>query len=301
MKSLVAALLLAAGLLAALPAQAQVPVSDLSLTATPPAAPIPYAGSADVAVQVKVGCELVTQGYVQGGASAPIEVKAVNPPAWLTVASAPIATSPADCVGTTDGYHTYAGTATFTVTPDAPGVVDHVVNLTAALGTAASTAVPVTFNVTYHVSYSLKPDVAFPLKVTKSKTTFNLTVTQSSNARSMVMMEDVKSSSGLISGLASQVYECDAGKPVTKVFKVTYTAPDGAWNKSMVSFTAYGHFLLLDSRAGKFDAGTHEAWEFDNGGVQPAATGAAKKSPEPVGPLIALGLVGLAAVLRRKA
>jgi len=299
MKSAVAAALLVAVLAAALPSHAQpLPLSDLTLTAAPPTGPLPYAGSGDVAVSVKVGCGLIAQS----GGSGSVEVKAVSPPSWLTVAAPPIAASVADCAGSSDGYHTYDGKATLTVSPDAPGVVDHQVNLTAALGSAASTAVPVTFNVTYHVSYTLKPDVTFPLKVTKPKTTFNLTVTQASNARSMVMMEEQKTTSGLLTGLASEAYDCDAGKPATKTFKVTFTAPDGPWNKSVTTFTAYGHFLLLDTRAGKFDAGTHETWEFDNGGVQPQSTGSAsKKSPEPVGPLVALGLVGLAAVLRRRA
>ena len=143
--------------------------------------------------------------------------------------------------------------------------------------------------------------MTFPLKVTTPKETFNLTVTQASNARSMVMMEEVKSTCGIISGLASQVYESQAGKPASKVYKVTFSAPTtGTWDKCVVSFKGYGHFLLLDSRAGPFDAGTPVSWEFDNGGVQSATTHTeSKKSPE-VGPLVALGLVALAAVLRRR-
>jgi uncharacterized protein (TIGR03382 family) len=298
MKQLALAGILVLALLAALPsAQAQVPPT-LSLTVTSLTAPIPYMGSAPLHVAVLVSCAALDP-------TASLSVAVGSPPAWLTATPFAPTLSAADCIGSSDGFHTYEGDIPLTVTADAPGVVDHMVNVTAALSTSSPTGglsdtKPTTFTVAYHVSYTLKTDATFPFKMTTPKATFNLTITQASNARSMVMMESVKSTSGVVSGLASQVYECDAGKPATKTFKVTYAAPTGAWDKSTVSFTAYGHFLLLDSRAGPFDVGTPTTWEFDNGGIPATEHTASKKSPEPVGPLVALGLVGLAAVLRRR-
>ena len=301
MKSLLVAGVLVLGLLANLPGARAQALDDVTLKVTSPTTPVPYAGSATFPFEAKVGCKLIGQTFAGGAGSASLMVQAVSPPAWLTVTAEPVAASPSDCLGTSDGYHTYSGTATLAVTSDAPGVVDHVVNLTASLGSGASAAVPMTFTVAYHVAYSLKPDVVFPMKVTKPKTTFNVTITQASNARSMVMIEDIKWTCGLVTGLASEVYESAAGKPATHVYKVTFTAPATTWDKCTVTFTAYGHFLLLDARAGPFDAGTPMKWEFDNGGVQAASSPtASKKSPEPVGPMVGLSLVALAALLRRR-
>lgn len=302
-----AALLLAlAGLASAPAAQAQADF-EIALDAADLGAPVPYRGTASIPVNVTASCLAGLRSM--GGmatATAVATVTVADPPAWLTVVEpAQVDVTPGPDCATGGGEVRGSGAVVVAVGPDAPGVVDHTLNLTATLPaqgdpmTAQDAAV---LNVTYHSNYTLAADVAFPLTVTAARTSFNLTVTQASNARSMVMMEEIRTSAGVLSGLASTVYENEAGRPASKTFTVTFTAPAGAWNASTTRFTAYGHYLLLDSRSGPFDAGTPVTWEFRNG-MEPADDhdhGEDQESPAPAAVLTALGLLGLAGARRRR-
>jgi hypothetical protein len=295
-------------LLSALPTTAQVPNLDITLAVDDLATPIPYSGSGTFSFNVTVGCLAILRTMSEGKATeATVTVDLSNPPAWATSTPATVDFTPEPaCITNGDGYVTKSGSITVAVSPDAPAVEEQTLNFTADMpvqGDPVTSTDQAIATVAYQPEYTLVTDVQFPLTVTSPKTTFNLTVTQASNARSMVMMEEIRTSAGSIAGLASLAYENRAGQPDTKVFKVTFTAPSGAWNQSTVQFKAYSHFLLLDGRAGEFDAGTPVTWQFVNGGV-PAPDGdgdGGRESPMPVAPLLALGLVALAGLLRRRA
>src|ERR1044072_8028200 len=273
MKAFLGTALAAAFLLSALPtAQAQdVPGLDLSLAVDDLATPIPYSGSGTLSFNITVGCLAALRSMSESTATS-ATAPAANALAWVTATPTAVDVTPSDptCATGGTGYITKAGTITLTVKPEAPGVVDQTLNFTATMptrGDPISGSDDAIVKVAYHASYTLTTDAKFPLTVTSPKTTFSLTVTQSSNARSMVMVEEVHASTGNIAGMASTVYDCGAGKSDSKTFKITFTAPDGAWNKSTVQFKAYSHFLLLDSKAGPYDPGTAMTWEFTNGGV----------------------------------
>ncbi|HUR25303.1 MAG TPA: hypothetical protein VM327_04720 [Candidatus Thermoplasmatota archaeon] len=295
MKTAASFALLVLAALAVPTGSAQAPQGIL-VTATDLAAPIPYEGSAQLPVSVQVGCVSILQN--QG--STTVEVTATDAPAWLTVTPASVDVQASTCATGGTGFATGTGAVGLAVSKDAPGVVDHTIDLVGTLGSEASGPVPVVFTVAYHVNYTLVPDAKFPLTVNGTEASFNVTVTQASNARSMVMIEGMKSSAGVFSGLGSQVYESDAGKPATKTFKVTFKAPDGEWSNATAQFTAYGHYLLLDGRAGDFDAGTPVTYAFV-AGEHHHDEGGDKDSPAPVGAFVALGLVALAAIARRRA
>lgn len=275
------------------------------------AAPIPYAGSAQLDVTVSVGCLTLLQ---EMGETA-VTVAATGTPSWLTVTPATFDVDGQTCIANS-GFATGSGTVGLAVGSAAPGIVDHTVNLTATIGASSSDPVASVFTVAYHVNYTIVADARFPMTVNGTEASFNVTVTQASNARSMVMIEELKSSAGVLSGMGSQVYENAAGSPASKTFKVTFKAPTGAWTNATASFTGYGHYLLLDGRAGDFgepcgalafpdcDAeGTKVAYSFIAGHSDghDEEDGGDKESPAPVGAWLALGLVGLAAFARRRA
>ncbi len=304
---LAGALLLAAVAVAAVLsvpcAAAQASPTGVTLTIGQQAAPIPYMGTGTLPVAVDVGCADILSAMAANQGSAPLTITAADAPAWLSITGNTIDMADANNIQpclSNQARIVKPLDLTLAVTKDAPGVVDNVVNFTATLGDSSDGPKGGVVVVAYHVNYTLKPDAAFPFAVTTPTATFNLTATQASNARSMIMMEEVKESCGLVSGLASTVYESSAAQPASKTFKVTFTAPDGEWTSCKVEFKAYGHYLLLDSRAGPFDAGTPVSWEFTNGGVASTSTEPkGKDSPAPVAPFLALGLVALAALMRR--
>lgn len=299
MNRLLGALLVLATFAVAFPsAQAQAP-TGVTLDCADLAAPIPYMGSADLACTVQVGClEFVAAGSPSPSATVTVQ----SPPSWLT---AEPATSPVDasaCLTGGTGFVSAHVLVPLTASKDAPAVIDTPLSLVATVGQTASAPDTAIVTVAYNWDYTLTTDAKFPLTVATPTVVFNLTVTQSSNARSMVMMEEVRTSAGVIAGLTSTVYESGPGKSDTKTFKVTYTPPTGEWETAKVDFMAYGHYLLLDSRSGDYDAGTPVSWTFTNGGIEPAdKDGDGKESPAPAGALLALGLVALAALARRRA
>lgn len=296
MNRLLGALLVVATLAAALPsAQAQAP-TGVTLTCPDLETPIPYMGSAELACSVSVGCL-----EMAGGATTTVTVEVQGPPTWLTAAPGTAPLDPMACI-TGTGFVSAHVLVALTASKDAPAVIDTPLSLVATVGQTASAPDAAIVTVAYNWDYTLTTDAKFPLTVTTPTVVFNLTVKQSSNARSMVMMEEVRTSAGVIAGLTSTVYESGPGKSDSKTFKVTYTPPTGEWETAKVDFMAYGHYLLLDSRSGPYDNGTAVSWTFTNGGVEPVDDGGdSKDSPAPVGALLALGLVALAAFARRRA
>jgi MYXO-CTERM domain-containing protein len=285
-------------------------------------APIPYAGSANLPVNGTVGCSLILQAMAGGmSPSAPLTLAVTSPPSWLTVGEASEDLASQDsvtaCAGG-QGSRSFALELPLTVTKDAPGIVDHTLNITATLGDRTSDPVAAIITVAYHVNYTIVADAKFPLMVNGTQATFNVTITQASNARSMVMIEKASSSTGVFSGVPAVVYENDGGKPVSKTYLATFKAPDGDWTNATATFTGFGHYLLLDGRAGVFGednckkeglafpqcdvTGTTVTYSFVPG--TPAGHDDEEedqKSPAPVGAVLALGLVGLAAFARRRA
>ena len=306
MKTVGAFALLILAALAIPTASAQNPQGVTLDAIAPLATPIPYEGSANLPITGKVGCVTIVETMAGNlDASAPLVLTVESPPTWLAIGEATTNLASLDSIqpclmGATEML--FSLDLPLTVTKDAPGVVDHVIQVVATLGTASSEPAAAVFTVAYHVNYTLVPDATFPLEVNGTTASFNIVVTQASNARSMVMIEDLKTSTGVFSGIGSQAYENDAGAPDTKTFKVTFKAPSGEWTNATASFKAYGHFLLLDGRAGDYDVGTPLAFSFVNTATEHGEDhDEEKKSPAPVGVLLALGLVGLAAFARRRA
>lgn len=301
MKSLGALALLAFAVLCVPGASAQSP-SGVAVACADLGTPIPYQGTASLTCDVTVGCAeflAAAAGGDIGGPSAAVAV--VGPPAWLTTAPAEASFDPSACV-TGGGSATAQATVPLTVSADAPGVVEHTLSLVATVGGTSSAPDAAIVTVAYHVNYTLVPSVTFPLAVNGTEASFDVVVTQASNARSMVMMEELKVSAGTLSGPASEVYENDAGKPASKTFRFTFRPPSGEWTNATATFTAYGHYLLTDGRAGDFDNGTVMTFAFTNAAPQDDGDGGDDKGlPAPAGALLALGLVALAALVRRRA
>lgn len=271
------------------------------------AAPIPYEGSANLSVSGMVGCAEILAAMADAmGPTATLTLSVASPPAWLTVGEATTnlasQESITDCAGGT-GSRAYTLDLPLTVSKDAPGVVDHTINVVASIADATSEPAPAIITVAYHWNYTVVSDATFPMTVDGPSAMWNVTVTQASNARSMVMMEEIATSAGVLSGPASQAYENDAGLPATKTFLFKWQAPEGAWTNATASFTAYGHYLLLDGRAGDYDEGTPVTYTFVAGehAEHHEEEEGDKESPAPVGAFIALGLVALAALVRRRA
>ena len=301
------ALLLLATLVALPSASAQ--SAGVTLVCPDLAAPIPYSGTSGLACTVTAQCV----GFLTGGGSADGSVSVVGPPGWLTAPETPVEFDPTACIAS-GGTASADVTIPLTVGADAPGVVEHVLNLVATGGGAEGTDTAIV-TVAYHVNYTVVADVAFPLNVTGPEASFNVTVTQASNARSMVMMEQTKVSAGTLSGPISKVYENDAGKPVTETFKFTYKAPEGEWTNATATFTAFGHYLLTDGRAGEFNTpactalgfptcdatGTPMTFTFTNGVTDEDDDEDGNGIPAPVAPLLLLGILALAMLVRRRA
>ena len=299
MKTLAPLALLALALAVAVPAQAQDPQV---FTATGGSAgELAYEGSGAIPVELSVGCSFVLQSAADEFTGT---ITATDAPAWLSVTETSFEVDPTLCANPANPTLQATATASvpIAVTKDAPGVVEQLVTLQATVGDGTTTTVG-RYSVAYHSNYTLVADAQFPLTVTGESVTFKVTATQASNARSMIMVEELTTTAGAVfSGISSTVYEVEAGKPASKTFDVTFKAPSGEWTSSEVSFKTFGHYLLISGPAGDYEPAKPYTYTFVNGNVgEPAGTGGGKESPAPVGALTALGLLGLAAAVRRKA
>jgi hypothetical protein len=298
MKTLAGAAILAL-LIAAVPATAQDPNPvGLTLVAQAPGI-VPYAGSGSIPLEVSVGCaDLLSSAAQQMGATATVTVSTVDAPAWLNATDAAVTVDPQDCNPAT-AQAVGTGSFEFTVSPAAPAVVENSIKLMATLEDLTDDAtVPV--KVAYKSAYTLVPSITFPFTVTNTTTTFTVVGTQASNAASMIMVDDFSASGGArVSGIGALQYSNQAGKPESKTYTVTFTAPSGDWETATTTLKVYGHWNCCGGAGDPTDRQTI-TWEFVNGGIE--TPGKEKKdSPAPVGALSGLGLLGLAAVLRRKA
>jgi len=295
MKTLAPLALLALALLVPTPAQAQ----DVQAFAASAgyAGELPYKGSGTIPVDLTIGCAHVLQSAPDFTGT----VGATGAPGWLTVTETPFEIEPSACASPSGQVATSVAVP-IAVTQDAPGVVEQTVNLTATLGDASAAATG-RFTVAYYSNYTLVADTTFPANVTGETFTFKVTATQASNARSMIMVEELSTTAGAVfSGISSGVYEVEAGKPASKTFDVTFKAPAGKWTNSTVSFKTFGHYLLLDGSASDYEPAVPYTYTFVNGAADTGGDGKkGKDSPAPVGALTALGLLGLAAAVRRKA
>ncbi len=295
------AILAIAFLSAALPAQAQTQEpTGLTLTITGSAA-VPYMGSGAIPFTVSVGCLDLFQAAAGGGGTATVVVDAADAPAWFTATPAQVSPPVQGC-DPSSGQSTVQGSLTFTVSDAAPAVVQHVVNLTATMGSVASDSASAVYTVAYNSKFSLTPSVTFPLTVTNATTRFAVTGVQASNAPSMIMVDDFSCDSGaLISGIGALQYANKAGAPETKTYDVVFTAPKGEWTKATCSLEVYGHYNF-DGIAGDPQGRQTLSWEFTNGGIEPSGgDGDAKDSPAPVFAFVAAGLLAFAGLRRRGA
>jgi MYXO-CTERM domain-containing protein len=292
MKTLVAVATLALLAIAA-PTQAQGDPQGVILTVTS-AGTIAPMGSGSIGFTLDVGCaELVDP-------TADVTIEVTDAQAWFNATPPAIELSFLDCDPAT-GRATTEGEVPFTVSAAAPAVVQHTVHLTAMVGSTASATDPAaTYTVAYKSDYSLTPSVQFPLTVTNKTTTFTATGVQASNAMSMIMVDSFGCDSGaLISGIGPLQYANKAGAPDTKTYTVTFTAPTEDWEKATCTLKVFGHFNF-DGNAGDPTDQKTLSWEFVNGGVPHEHDGDGKKSPAPVGVVIALGLLAFAALRRRR-
>ncbi len=290
--------LLAASL--AVPAVHAQNFTDITLTAQDnnPIA-LDYMGTGVAKMHVKIGCQAIAQNSAP--AAKAFFVHSDEAPQGMTVTQKTVGLSPATvgpaCV-TGSGFYETNVDVPIAVDASAKGVVSQQLNLTAHFDGIEDGAGEATkmFTVAYHSNYTVVADTNFPVTVKDSVATFHLTVVQNSNARSMVMFESIKESSGKISGLASQPYDTPS-----KVFNITFKAPPGEWTKAYVNFTTYGHYLLLNQQAGNFTGRKDFSWVFVNGGgaaIDPK-TGETKTSPLPM-PFLALILAAMLASRKQK-
>jgi len=265
---------------------------------------IPYAGNVSVPVTADVGCAtlLTSATNSPGSTTVTMTVAATGAPPFLTVTSQGASFDVSKCAGAQCASAT--GTVGFAVAPSAPGVELQSVNLTSTLpkpaqnpaGTKYDFTQSMPYNVSFHASYTVTPSITFPATVTGKDLNFTVTVKTDNNARGMVMVENLHASAGSVKGIGSFVY--DPGQ--TRTFPVTFTAPDGAWTSSNVTFHAYTHFLLNGTAAlaGAAQMPMDAKWEFrnPNPGV-PSGETSTKKSPAAALPLL-LTVLGAALVAR---
>jgi MYXO-CTERM domain-containing protein len=268
-------------------------------------AAVPYAGNATVPFTVTIGCGLIatTTAANQGQDSDHVHVTIVDPSAWVVPRTVEAHLEPADIAQecATAQAVTRTGTLPLQVTAAAPGVVPQ--NVTVAVQFGGSDAehtfapTPLAFSVQFHADYSVVPDAQFPLEVKGGEAQFKVAITQRSNTRSMVMVEEVRASAGSFGGIGSVVYD----PPETKEFTATFKAPTACWTEAQASFKTYAHFLLLDSQAGEYKLPQEHTYTFRNGdSCEPGTTGNGTQEA-PVGIwTLAPALLGAALLARRR-
>ena len=270
------------------------PTDPLSITVgTCGPTPIPYMGNATCAVSVAAGCQAILAAAAGAGAQKAIVTLHVgDPPAWLAAPDTQVTFDPANCLSQGNpqgsGSQQLAGSVGLTVSADAPGVVQHNFNVTASMhakpgDTAPQTATQSgTFNVTYHAAHTVVPSITFPTTMTGHYLNFTVTVTETANARSMVMFDGVKAvGGGIFSGLKSEVYN----PPETHVYNLTYVAPDSTWNQTTLQVHHFSHFLLAGSNlAGGENLAKEESWVVKNG--NPGGAPGTKAAPLAGAPLM---------------
>lgn len=296
MKTFVAVLALALAAIA-VPAQAQDPASPtgITLSATGPGT-VAYQGSGEFTVTADVGCaEFISN------AGEDLVISVVDPPAWLNATEATVDVAGTACVGSTSGRVTGTGTIPFTVSKNAPAVAGQLVTIQGMMGETAATNTPTaSYTVAYKSNYTVTPSVQFPLTVMNKTTTFTVTGVQASNAPSMIMVDDFAACPGaLVSGIGPLQYANEAGAPDTKTYTVTFTAPAADWETCDLVLKVYSHYNF-DGMAGDPTDQKTFTWQIANGGVPDEKKPGEKDSPAPVGALMALGLLGLAAFARRR-
>ncbi len=269
---------------------------------------IPYMGNVTIKVNVTIGCFALSQH-----ASDPtVKVAVENLPGWLI---APVVTfdfTPTQayqpCAETgTAGHASLNKDFLLTLKADAPGIVKQFLNLTATTTANAGGRIHADkkpllnpIQVQFHPEFTITPSVAFPLTVVGPETSFTVTVVNRGNARNMVMIEGMHVTAGSLAGLGPEFYEpATQGGVDTKVFQVTFKAPD-TWSESTVAFEAVSHFALsAEYGAGDFRAQQDVKWVFTNGG--PATTPDDNKpAPLPMLPFYALAILGAALMASRR-
>lgn len=292
MKTLVAVLALALVAVAA-PAQGQGEPAGINVVDVTGAGTVAYAGSGTFTFNLDVGCaELISNPREDA------TVTVTDAPAWLNATDEVLELPATGCLNP-NGRLSVPGTIEFTVSKSAPAVTAQTVHLKATLGETQSDEQSAAYTVAYKSNFTITPSVKFPLTVMNKTTTFTVTGVQASNAMSMIMVDDFTASGGaLISGIGPLQYANKAGAPDTKTYTVTFTAPDGDWENVNATLKVYSHYNF-DGMAGDPTDQKTITWQFVNGGVHDHDK-KKKDTPAPIGPLVALGLVGLAASMRRR-
>ena len=274
---------------------------------------IPYEGTANLTINVGVGCAQVLRTAAASSGKAPVTVLANDMAPWLTVSvPTPLEFDPAECISpnnpTGSGYLTRPATVVLRVARDAPGVIVHRMNFSASMANAGSDDVSyapeqeLSFTVAYNVNYTIEPSIDFPATMTGRYLNFTVTVTQVANAPGMVMIDNVRAldksgnAQGSFSGIASADYTPENNR---RAFNISYMGPSTKWNETTLTFRAFSHYLFNATGISGGDTPPQTfSWLVRNGNPD----GNPDSKPAPVGGLPTMVLlVGLAILMRRKA
>lgn len=273
---------------------------EIEVSPHAPAAPVPAGGSMELFADVTMDCSFI----VLRGGSAQVDYTFEGLPDGVGANASSTDLDGTDCLaGLPASSLTRNVTVTVTASRDAAGLVPFDFTILASgeslSGSAEGSGTFQDVMVDYGPGHAIDPgDATF--EVTGGEVSFNLTVSVSANAKTMVMFEDVERPSGArLDGLKSVTFDVAEGHR-EEVLPITFKAPSGDWDELAVTFTHVSHC----QEGEECDPLGHEevTWTFTNaGGAAPADDeGDSKESPGPVAGLLVLALVGLALRARRR-
>lgn len=258
---------------------------------------VPYKGNATVTAHIVVPCALFAYEAARNGGAPGLHLEvAGKAPTWLTAEDVDVKTSSSDgskCASGS-GNLAYDQDFAFSVSAAAPAILQQTFNLTANMASddVPADAQQVIFAVQFHGNYTLTPSVQFPMVVHGNQANFTVTLSNTGNSRSMIMVEETHASTGSFSGLSSQVYL----PPQTVTVPVSFKAPSTCWTNATVTFSTATHYLTVSQLAGSYKDVRHYTWEFTNGD---SCKGSSKASPLGGWVLIA-SVLGSALLARRR-
>lgn len=228
-----------------------------------------------------------------GTGSLDVAITAAGAGEGVTLASA---TATLDYTGCVSGPLTdpvYTGTLLASADTWAPGMIPATVTLT---GGDASDSLDLTVN--YTNTYTVSTDATFPLETVDGMAKFNLTMTVTANAPSMLMFFKQTASCGSVTGLPEFLNINDGeyvpGEPTTLVKQISYTNTCSDNEMDYFVFDTVAHNVAYSTDL--FE--THNMnWTFENHGGH--AAGEAEESPS-VGFFAVVAVLGAIVIARRK-
>jgi hypothetical protein len=288
--------LLAVAALLAPAAQAHVTV-----TATPPADPLPPGVATSIPVAASANCATVLAEYNAMGKTALHWGLAPDAAKYWSATSEDVAFDAQDCDPLGPATVTIHGTLAVTPAPDAPALTP--LGLTVVTYNGDSTAPeggdPATFNVTvaYNATATLTLGAPVPSgNGTAATYSVPITLSYGANAPTTLSFEG-SATTGTLALPAAAALDPPSftnKTTLTRTFTATFTPPAGAWSGADLKVTA--HLMAKGAMAPMVmrEASAHLAAPAPS----PAATSTSKSSPAP-SVALALSLLGVA-LLRRK-